>query len=107
MFLHLLLDLSLFQKRDKLQCRTEIGMPVRGFIERKGDKRLLAAVNQLDDVYVAFAGRGPPEGERVIFCQALEHGAVCDFLNAVDVFFLPTLSEGSCNEIVEATECCC
>lgn len=108
-------DTSLFFKRDKTQCRQELGLPqdkfivgfVGGFIDRKGDKRLLEAVNSLDGVYAAFAGRGenPPSGEKVLFCKALEHEQVPIFLNAVDVFCLPTQNEGSCNAIVEAASC--
>ena len=108
-------DTSLFFKRDKAQCRQEFGLPqgkfivgfVGGFIDRKGDKRLLEAVNSLDGVYAAFAGRGdnPPSGEKVLFCKALEHEQVPIFLNAVDVFCLPTQNEGSCNAIVEAASC--
>lgn len=108
-------DLSLFYKQDKKECRRKLGMPedkyivgfVGGFIERKGDKRLLEAVNQLEDTYVAFAGRGEdkPSGKRVVFCQAMEHNDIPVFLNAVDVFVLPTLAEGSCNAIVEAMAC--
>ena len=108
-------DTSLFFMRDKAQCRQELGLPldkfivgfVGGFIDRKGDKRLLEAVNSLDGVYAAFAGRGdnPPSGEKVLFCKALEHEQVPVFLNAVDVFCLPTQNEGSCNAIVEAASC--
>lgn len=110
-------DLKLFYKKDKTECRKKLGLPqdkfivgfVGGFIERKGDKRLFAAVNQIEGVYVAFAGRGdnPPVGEKVVFCKALDHEVVSDFLNAIDVFCLPTLSEGSCNAIVEAMACGC
>ena len=105
-------DLSLFYKKDKEECRKKLGLStdkfivgfVGGFIDRKGDKRLLEAVNKIDGAYVAFAGRGdnPPTGEKVVFCKALEHEVVSDFLNAIDVFCLPTLSEGSCNEIGRA-----
>ena len=108
-------DLSLFTAKNKEKCREKLGIPkdkfvvgfVGGFIERKGDKRLLAAVNELNDVYAAFAGRGDskPIGEKVVFCQALEHDQVPILLNAVDVFCLPTLAEGSCNAIVEAMAC--
>lgn len=108
-------DMSLFYKRDKKSCRQELNIPlekfivgfVGGFVDRKGDKRLLEAVNKVDNVYVAFAGRGsqPPCGDKVIFCKALEHDQVPIFLNAVDVFCLPTLNEGSCNAIVEAAAC--
>ena len=108
-------DLSLFYKMDKVNCRKKLGIPkdkyvvgfVGGFIDRKGDKRLLQAVNQIDDVYVAFAGRGEdkPSGDRVVFCDAMEHEQIPILLNAVDVFVLPTLAEGSCNAIVEAMAC--
>lgn len=108
-------DLSLFYKMDKVECRKKLGIPkdqyvvgfVGGFIERKGDKRLLEAVSQIDDTYVAFAGKGEdkPSGERVVFCDAMEHEQVPILLNAVDVFTLPTLAEGSCNAIVEAMAC--
>lgn len=108
-------DMSLFYKRDKEKCREELGLPldkfivgfVGGFIDRKGDKRLLEAVNGIDNVYAAFAGKGdnPPAGEKVLFCKALEHEQVPVFLNAIDVFCLPTQNEGSCNAIVEAASC--
>lgn len=110
-------DLELFTKLDKVECRKKLGLPldkfivgfVGGFIERKGDKRLLEAVNGIDDAYLAFAGRGenPPSGDKVVFCKALEHSEVSVFLNAIDVFCLPTLSEGSCNAVVEAMACGC
>ena len=108
-------DFSLFYRRDKSYCRERLGLPlneyivgfVGGFIERKGDKRLLEAVNRLDEVYVAYAGRGdnPPAGDKVLFCEAMEHEDIPIFLNAIDVFALPTLAEGSCNAIIEAMAC--
>lgn len=108
-------DKSKFYVKNKSECRKELGLPqdkfvvgfVGGFIPRKGDKRLLEAVNAIDGVYVAYAGRGdnPPSGEKVLFCSSLEHEQVCTFLNAVDIFCLPTLNEGSCNAVVEAMSC--
>ena len=108
-------DLELFFRRDREECRKKLCLPsdkfivgfVGGFIERKGDKRLLEAVNSIKDVYVAFAGRGEnqPSGEKVLFCSALNHDDIPVFLNAVDVFCLPTQNEGSCNAIVEAASC--
>lgn len=108
-------DLSLFFKMDKLVCRKKLGLPedafivgfVGGFIERKGDKRLLDATKDLSDVYLAFAGKGdaPPNGDNVLFCEAMKHEEIPILLNAVDVFALPTLAEGSCNAIVEAMAC--
>lgn len=108
-------DMSLFYKRDKIECRNQLGLPVDkfivgfvgGFIERKGDKRLLEAINDIEGVYGAFAGRGDdkPTGSKVLFCASLDHDDVPVFLNAIDVFCLPTLNEGSCNAIVEAAAC--
>ena len=108
-------DMLLFYKRDKEACRRELGIPIEkfvvgfvgGFIERKGDKRLLEAVNSIDGVYIAFAGRGdnPPSSDKVVFCKALEHEKIPIFLNAIDIFCLPTQNEGSCNAIVEAAAC--
>ena len=104
-----------FYKKDKTECRRILGLPedkfivgfVGGFIPRKGNQRLLEAVSQLPDVYLAFAGRGnePPSGDRVLFCEAMKHEEVVNLLNAVDVFCLPTLSEGSCNAVIEAMSC--
>ena len=108
-------DLTLFYPKDQAECRKKFGMPedkfivgfVGSFIERKGDKRLLAAVNEIEGAYAAFAGKGneAPAGPKVVFCQPLVHDDVSDFLSAIDVFCLPTLSEGCCNAIVEAMAC--
>lgn len=110
-------DMTLFYTMDKNECRKKLSLPIDKFIvgfvgyfkERKGDKRLLEAANQLDDVYLAYAGSGekPPNGEKVLFCKALNHEDIPVFLNAIDVFCLPTLNEGSCNAIVEAGACGC
>lgn len=106
---------NLFYKKSKMEMRRKYNLPenefiagfVGGFINRKGDKRLLEAVNRIDGVYVAYAGRGenPPKGKKVLFCDSFEHDEIPDFLNAMDVFVLPTLNEGSCNAIVEAMAC--
>ena len=108
------IDPGIFHPMDKAACREKLGIPkglfvvgfVGGFIERKGDKRLLAAIEPLEGVYGAFAGKGdPPQGQKVVFCKALPHEEVPAFLNACDAFALPTLAEGSCNAVVEAMAC--
>ena len=109
------IDPTVFHKKDKQACRAKLGLPaeefivgfVGYFIERKGPGRVLEACKDLSNVKLAFAGRGgeQPEGENVIFCRALPHEDVADFLNAVDVFCLPTLHEGCCNAVVEAMAC--
>lgn len=105
-------DMSLFGNCTKEEARKKFNLPqdkfivgfVGGFIERKGDKRLLEACRGIDDVYLAFAGRGAdkPEGENVVFANSVDHEEIGDFLCAVDVFCLPTLSEGCCNAVLEA-----
>ena len=109
------IDSELFHTMDKAACRQKLGIQedlfvtgfVGGFIERKGTRRLLEAVRHIDGVYAAFAGKGEekPEGEKVVFCDALEHDSIPILLNAADVFVLPTLAEGCCNAIIEAMAC--
>jgi len=106
---------ELFKKKDKMECREKFGFTkedfivgfVGYFIERKGHNRVLKACEGLKDVKLAFAGKGndKPAGENVVFCQSLNHSDIPDFLNAIDVFVLPTLHEGCCNAVVEAMAC--
>lgn len=108
-------DMTVFHKLDRQACRQKLGIPqdafvvgfVGSFIERKGHLRVLEAVNRLENVYAAFAGSGDPapQGERVVWCNGMNHGEIPVFLNAVDVFCLPTLNEGSCNAVAEALSC--
>ena len=108
-------DSTHFYKMDKKSCREKLGLPLDSFIvgfvgyfiERKGYNRLFEACEGLDNVKLAFAGKGnnTPQGENVVFCQSLKHEDVAVFLNAVDVFALPTLNEGCCNAVVEAMAC--
>ena len=109
------IDPNVFYKKDKQLCREKLGMPAEDFIvgfvgyfiERKGANRLLEACKDLPGVKLAFAGRGgeQPAGANVVFCRSLAHEEVADFLNAVDVFCLPTRHEGCCNAVVEAMAC--
>ena len=82
---------------------------VGSFIERKGPLRLQKAVEQLNDVYFACAGKGDqaPGGERCIFAGSIENSQLVYFYNAIDAFVLPTRNEGCCNAIVEALACGC
>lgn len=111
------IDPNLFFKKDKCECRAAMGFPqdsfivgfVGGFINRKGDKRVLEAVNRIDNekIFAVFAGKGQnkPSGEKVLFCNAVDHDRLNTLLNTIDVFVLPTLGEGCCNSIVEAMAC--
>lgn len=109
------INLNEFYVRDQRECRRKLGIPENGFvvgfvgyfIERKGSDRLLDACKDLEGVSLAFAGKGEqtPVGDNVVFCQSLKHEDVCTFLNAVDVFCLPTRNEGCSNAVVEAMAC--
>ena len=109
------IDQTKFHKMDKVECRRSLNLPqdefIVGFvgylIDRKGPDRVLAACKQINNVKVAFAGKGnmPLEDENIIFKRALTHDEIPMFLNAIDVFVLPTRHEGCCNAIIEAMAC--
>lgn len=108
---------SLFRKLDKQKCRKDLGFPedafivsfVGAFVERKGANRVSAAIKSITGkrVYSIFIGQGSvaPECDNVLFKGPLRHESIPQYLNASDVFVLPTLREGCCNAIVEAMSC--
>ena len=108
-------DTTKFYKKDKKQCRKALGFPLDefiisftgSFIERKGVKLLSEVIDKMDNVYSIFIGRGnqPPTCKNILFCGSLNNAEICDYLNASDVFVLPTLAEGCSNAIVEALAC--
>ena len=109
------IDPRKFYKIDKQEARSKLGICkekfvvafVGGFIERKGIGVLCEAIDNLQDVYALLIGRGPIEPS----CKNLLHkGSVNNedlylYLNAADIFVLPTLAEGCCNAIIEAMAC--
>ncbi len=111
------IDKTAFYKRDKANCRNLLGLSQDDFIvgfagyfiERKGPDRVLAACKDIDNVKLAFAGTGNMslESEKIVFKRELKHHEMPIFLNAVDVFVLPTRNEGCCNAILEAMACGC
>ena len=108
---------ALFRTLDKTECRQKLGLPqdayivsiVGAFIERKGVLRVADAIKQIkgEPVYSCFIGRGPqnPDCENILYKGGLRHEEIPVYLNASDVFVLPTLAEGCCNAIVEAMSC--
>lgn len=109
------IDNAVFRKLDKHKVRMELGFSQEDFIvaftghfiNRKGSRRLSDALEQLPGVKSIFIGSGeePPTCEGVLFQGRLNHVDVCKYLNAADVFVLPTLAEGCCNAIIEAMAC--
>ncbi len=111
------IDNSLFYKQDKEKCRKELSFPLKVFIvvfvgwfnERKGSKRVEAALKQItgEPVYSVFVGSGEDEPvvDNMLFKGQVPHHQVPKYLNAADAFVLPTLNEGCCNAVVEAMAC--
>jgi len=108
---------ELFRKLDKATCRQELGIGedafvvafVGWFINRKGSKRVAQAIQTCKDPVIqsVFLGAGPeePDCTGIIFKGKVPHHDVPRYLNAADVFVLPTLNEGCCNAVVEAMAC--
>lgn len=114
-------DSTYFYPMDKESVRRELGYPMGAFIvaflgrfqERKGANRVLSAINLCNDkdIKAIFIGRKSTgdtfeaEGDAVLHLGLLPHEDVAKYLNAADVFVLPTLAEGCSNAIVEAMAC--
>jgi len=109
------IDENKFFKIDREKARKELGIEndkfvvafVGHFIERKGVTVLSNVLNQLDDVYSIFIGSGveEPQCKNILFKGTVPHEKVHVYLNAADVFILPTSAEGCCNAIIEAMAC--
>jgi glycosyltransferase involved in cell wall biosynthesis len=107
---------NLFCKKSKQKCREILGLPQDVFIsifvgwfnERKGVNRVAEAINSIQGtpVYSMFIG-----GENDIDCKNIlkkgrvKHEEIPTYLNAADIFVLPTLHEGCCNAVIEAMAC--
>ena len=108
-------DSERFYKKDKFQVRKKMGWPqdafvvafTGSFIERKGVLRLCQAIDRFDDVYSIFIGSGEerPNCRNILYCGRVDNAELSDYLNAADVFVLPTQAEGCSNAIVEAISC--
>lgn len=104
-----------FYKKDKKECREKLGFLqdsfivafTGSFIERKGTNRLSRAIDSLEGVNSVFIGRGElePDCGGILFKGRVPNTEVSVYLNAADIFVLPTLAEGCCNAIVEAMAC--
>lgn len=108
-------DENKFYLMDKVSCRKELGFPTDAFIvaytgtfsSNKGVDRLSEALKSCDNVHSVFMGQGSlePDCDRILFKGRVPNDQVVKYLNAADVFVLPTRGEGCCNAIVEALSC--
>ncbi|MCL4640020.1 MAG: glycosyltransferase family 4 protein [Pseudosphingobacterium sp.] len=104
-----------FFVKDKLEARKKFGFKDSDFIisfvgqfnHRKGILRVEEAAKGLEGVKVAYAGMGKlePTASNCIFKGPVNPKDMTDFLNASDLFVMPTLNEGCSNAIVEAISC--
>ena len=108
-------DGTKFCMMDKRTCRKDLGFPEDAFIvaytgtfsSNKGVDRLSEALKSCDDVYAVFMGQGAvePDCGNILFKGRVPNDQVAKYLNAADIFVLPTRGEGCCNAIVEALSC--
>lgn len=104
-----------FYPMNKEEVRKQLGYNKEDFIvafmgsftERKGVLRLSDALKKIPDVKSIYIGSGPlkPENPNILFQGRLPHDKVPIYLNAADVFVLPTLAEGCPNAVIEAMAC--
>ena len=108
---------DVFKPMNRRECRERLGLPQDVFIvsfvghfnNRKGVVRLSKAISRIRDANISsiFIGKGDetPDCPGILFCGEAAHDTVATYLNASDIFVLPTLNEGCSNAIVEAI-CC-
>lgn len=104
-----------FHLLNKEECRLSLGFPIDkfivaftgSFIARKGIDKVENAINSIDDIYAIFIGTGAYDinCRNILFEGRVKNEEMAKYLNAADVFVLPTQAEGCCNAIVEAILC--
>lgn len=109
-------DTGRFTYIPRLTAREELGLSpdhfvvlfAGHFVRRKGPLRVLQAIEKSHHtVRGVFLGRGTqtPTGPRVLYSGSVPNEQMPLWLNAADIFVLPSLGEGHCNVINEATAC--
>lgn len=107
-------DTRRFRPLDKETCRARLGLPidekivifVGHFIERKGPVQVLKAIRKVG-VKGVFIGDGVlhDTGKDILFSGSVVNDELQYWLNAADVFVLPSAAEGMSNAILEAMAC--
>jgi glycosyltransferase involved in cell wall biosynthesis len=105
-----------FKPLDKIECRKKLDMDLDASYvvfcghldERKGPLRVLAAIQgtSIKGLFLGSNGPDAPEGEEVAYLGPVENNQMPIYLNACDVFVLPSRSEGMSNAVLEAMACC-
>ena len=109
------IDCTRFFKMDQHEARVKLGLPLELFIiafvgtfdDLKGGKELVDAVDGLKGIGVAMIGQGEKsfKSQNLIYNGTVSHNDISTWLNAADIFVLPTREEGSCNAAIEALAC--
>ena len=104
-----------FYVMDKNKARKKLGLPLDAYIvaytgtfkESKGIIELSEALKSCENTYSMFMGKGhlSPDCDNILYCGSVPNDELHIYLNAADVFVLPTKGEGCCNAIVEALAC--
>ena len=107
----------LFRIYQRSDCRKILNIPQSAFVvvyvgwfnDRKGVLRVADAIKLIkgETVYSLFIGEGnlKPQCDNILYKGKVKHEILPQYLNAADVFVLPTKNEGCCNAIVEAMAC--
>lgn len=109
------IDTSMFYKKDKAEAKKKLGLSdddftisyVGRYSERKGVNRLIEAAKSIPAVkliLIGYSGELIPS-DQIHIAKRVPHEEVVEYLNASDVYCLPTMAEGCCNSIVEAMAC--
>lgn len=120
------IDFELFKPREEKSARSQLGLPEDGIIilsigsltKNKGHHYLIQAFSQLaqerKDIHLRIVGGGEEYqslinqierlelAEKVTLAGHADHEAISKWLNAADIFVLPSMREGTPNTLLEA-----